>query len=71
MLSKPAKHPFDPKVANYINFSFIKSRNPVLKQDVPGLYNAKCKKGRLSPEEFTVDVSGCNTAAQHQFLNGL
>lgn len=70
-LSKPAKHPFGPKVANCIHFAFITSRSLVLKQDVPGLYNAKCKKGKLSPEEFTVDVSGCNTAAQHQFLNGL
>lgn len=70
-LSKPAKHPFGPKVENYIYFSFIPSRNLVLKQDVPGLYNSKCEKGRLGPEEFTVDISGCNTAGQHWFLNGL
>ncbi|XP_074946388.1 transmembrane protein 150C isoform X2 [Phalacrocorax aristotelis] len=43
----------------------------VLKQHVPDLYNAKCEKGRLSPEEFSVHISGCKTAAQHQQLNGL
>lgn len=79
-LSKLAKDSFGPKVANYffynkiiflwqINFSFITSRS--LEQDVPGLCNAKCEKGRFSPEDFTVDTSGCNTAAQHCFLNGL
>jgi len=54
-----------------MNFSFMTFRSLVLKQDVPGLYSAKREKGRLSPEEFTVDVSGCNTAAWHGFLNGL
>lgn len=44
-LSKPAKHTFDPKVANYVIFSFITSRSLVLKKDVPGLYT-KCKEGR-------------------------
>lgn len=51
--------------------SFIASRSLVLKQNTPGLYNAKCQKGRLSAEAFTGNISGCNTAAQHRFLNGL
>lgn len=69
--SKPAEHPFGPVVANHIIFSFLTPRSVVWKRGVPGSCSAKCEIGRLSPQELTVGVSGCNTAAQHWLLNGL
>lgn len=50
-------------VANHINFSFLTPRSVVWKRGGPGLCSAKCETGRLSPQELTVGVSGCNSSS--------